>query len=205
MSDLGIALVAALIGIGGVVLGGALSHWSGVAQQQRERKERRAAVATALLTELPWVERGLRKLTTHTDAALNTVNLTSDAYNRFAPELILFGADTVSVLLRLHAFIRDIEYSKGNFTRVEGPVPEDERDHTHDHVRIKAALAAQLVPQARALFEREGGIPPADPPTEIIPTDTTPQLPPPAFPGASSDLTEVPGGLRIHAAEGDGE
>jgi hypothetical protein len=190
-------LVVGLIGLAGVVLGGAISHWSGAAQQRRERNERRAAVATALLTELPRIERGLRRLATHTSAALTTVRIAPEAYNLFAADVVSFSPETVSTLLRLHAFISDIAYSRENVSK---PVPEE----AHEYFRVKSALAAQLVPRVRALLEGEGGVSPTDPPTETIPPGVTPQLPPPAFPGASSDLPATPLS-HVAAAEGDGE
>jgi hypothetical protein len=158
-----------------------LGYWAAVAQSKRERRERRVAIATALLTELRWLERILRKLAQHNEAAASTVRPTTDVHDEFQSEFLLFGPETLRLLLYFRGLIRDIELSRENIRAGLAPVDGD----AHHFFRVKAAGAASLIPELRRLLEGEGGASPLDKHVEQFKPPSLPSLPPPAFPDTS--------------------
>lgn len=116
------------------LLSAMLGFWAGFLKQHREDAKKRAAVASALLTELRWLERMLRKMARH-DQASSTVRITPGVYDRFEGELVLFDSDVTAPILHFRAFIRDIETSRENV--VSGRAGANEE--AHHYFRVKAA------------------------------------------------------------------
>ena len=143
----------------------------------RDRQKRRIAVATALLIELRWLERILRRLACHNQAASSTVRPLTDVQDQFQADFILFKPRTLRTLLHLRGMIRDMELSQETLQRI----PEAIDDSAHHYFRVRAIFAAQLIPTLKGMLEREGATAPEDWPVIAV-YPQLPDLPPPAFP-----------------------
>lgn len=135
------------------ILSGVLGYWGGFLLTAQQRRRRRAAIATALLSELQVLERIIRRLSQTADAATDTAPLFVDVHDQFQPELYLFKPDTISALIELRGFIRDM-----NRTREEAGLNYSVADSTHGWFRFKAGCAANVIPIVKACLEKEGGI-----------------------------------------------
>jgi hypothetical protein len=166
-----------------VLLSAALGFAAGRVGTWRDRRKRRLEVATALLIELRWLERILRKLARHKQAASSTVRPLTDVQDRFQADLVLFKPQTLRTLLELRGLIRDIEVSRDT---LQGSLDTLD-DKAHHFFRVKASFAAQLIPKLKGMLEREGATVPSDSPVVVLRYPQLPELPPPAFAEAMED------------------
>jgi hypothetical protein len=174
------------------LLSAGLGFAAGRAGTWRDRRKRRIEVATALLIEFRWLERLLRKLARHKQAASSTVRPLTDVQDRFQADLVLFKPQTLRMLLELRGLLRDIEVSRETLERSQEPID----DHAHHYFRVRASFAAQLIPMLKGMLEREGGAAPQDSPVVVLRYPQLPDLPPPAFPDAAGDtLSPNPTGV----------
>jgi hypothetical protein len=170
-----------LLGSLSSLVSAAFGYWTGGLRRAQENRKRRKAVATALLFELRPLERMLRTRAQHSHAAESTVTISMPVYDTLVGEILLFSPDSVHALLELRAYVRDIELSASMFTGK----PQTIGNKAHAYVRAKAAMAANVIPKAKALLESEGGQPPVDWEVEQLLPGTELELGEPAFPNAA--------------------
>ncbi|GAC1516561.1 MAG: hypothetical protein NVS1B4_12170 [Gemmatimonadaceae bacterium] len=158
-----------------------LGFFAGDVRKRIDDRRRRAAIATALLIELRWLEQNLRALHGHPQAALSTRQLITPVFDQFATDSVLFfRPGTVRGILHFRALVRDIQVSK-DVVRPESSSIE----RAHHYFRMKAGFAALLIPDLKNRLEADGGTLPPGPPLEVVRYPAVPSLGPPAFPELS--------------------
>lgn len=161
------------------VLSGSLGYLAAVWASRSVLVERRASVATVLLAELSWLESSLReKYGNPRVAGGSSRRLTTDSFDRFESDFVLFRSPTVRILLQFRGLVRDIEISISNLNRSE----KEPTDRAHHFIRVKAGFAARLVPALRSNLEDAGGEFETDVKYEAVGYPDLPDLPPRAFP-----------------------
>jgi hypothetical protein len=159
----------------------ALGYWAGGLRKANDDSKRRKAFATAILFELRPLERMLRTRAGHPRAAESTVAISMPVYDQFPNEVLLLPPDAAHTILELRSYVRDIELTAANVAGGRDPVT----DKTHDYMRLKATLAANLILKARETLEKIGGKAPVDWEVETLPPGEKLELSKPAFPNAA--------------------
>ncbi|GAC1462857.1 MAG: hypothetical protein PVSMB1_13410 [Gemmatimonadaceae bacterium] len=130
-----------------------LGLFAGDVRKRIDDRRRRAAIATALLIELRWLEQNLRALHGHPQAALSTRQLITPVFDQFATDSVLFfRPGTVRGILHFRALVRDIQVPK-DVVRPESSSIE----RAHHYFRMKAGFAALLIPDLKNRLEVDGG------------------------------------------------
>lgn len=170
-----------LLGSIASLVSAAFGYWAGGLRRAQEKRERRKALATVLLSELRPLERMLRMRAVHSHAAESTVTIAMPVYDRFVPDLLLFPPETVHTLLELRAFVRDIELSASQFNARAEVIGV----RAHEYMRGRATMAANVIPRVRVALEAAGGEPPVDWEVETLRPGVKLELVDPAFPNAA--------------------
>lgn len=150
--------------------------------RRREHKEeqdaKRRSIATALMSELRWVEHALIRLHANSDEGLVGATVRAPVYDRFEADLGLFEPATIHALVQFRSSITDLEIMLADDATV---AHEFRADYTRV-LRVRAGFAAQRVPELRRRLEEAGGVVPPDIPLVSARRPEDVLLPPPAFP-----------------------
>jgi hypothetical protein len=180
-------LITATAGLGGVYLG----SWLSQHQRREEEYQRRRALATALLSELRFLEMTLQHHFRLRDNPLEReiYPFQTAVYDQAGANLLLFTAETVYALNFLYQRIYDLRADLIEFRSL----PSDEDDPTADPnhglnvvLFVKATYAAQRIADVAARLQEEGGMWP--PPILMLTSPMVgglPDMPPPGFAGSN--------------------
>jgi hypothetical protein len=141
-------------------IGTAFGFGARTAEQIVDRRRRRIAIATALLSELRSVELDARQLVELEKAALRGGEPVGGAFLRLrtSDDLLLFQPATVTHVLGLAALLATNRDLIAEFQAKKAG------DWVHQYVRANAGFICQRIPKLKAdLVGEEGELPPAEP------------------------------------------
>jgi hypothetical protein len=171
----------------GASLGAGVTYMLTLRQRREEEHQRRRALATALLSELRFLEMTLQHHFRLRDNLIEReiYSFQTAVYDQAGANLLLFTAETVYTLHLLYQRIYDLRADLIEFRLL----PPDEDDHTADPNRglnvvlcAKATYAAQRIAEVAARLQEEGGMWPPPIPMLISPmSGGMPDMPPPVF------------------------
>jgi hypothetical protein len=168
-----VGLLSALFGYGAARLG-----------QGSRRRQARAALATAMLAELGWLD-GLLRAIVEQGAARTDYPVDHPIIEASLRDLTLFRPETAARIAQFHDLLRSLGYEmtqlRDNPRRWTGRIPEFDR-----LLKARAAMACRAVPGLLKQLRAEGGQPP--PPLADRALDADPgELPPKPFATGESD------------------
>jgi hypothetical protein len=151
-------------------------------QRRQEDAERRCALATSLLSEIRFLERLLRDITTALipgePGEERIEPYRTAVYDSAGANLLLFSRDTVHDLDALYQLVHRLREELEDIR--QGQI-DASVDHYHT-VRLRAIYAASYIRKvASRLQDNEGGMWPQPLPFWSMPADEFPPLPPPVF------------------------
>jgi hypothetical protein len=142
-------------------------------QDERERRRRRAALATGLLLDLRTLESTLRQYYRHERPAGGRGILPSMFMDRVEHEIVIFAPETVAKVTEFYTSTRDFFALFAHADAAAGKPGVVER--LNWAIRCKAAFGLQALPGAKEALVREGGTMPE--PKTLAPVER-PDLPP---------------------------
>lgn len=166
----------------GASLGASVAYILTRHQRRQEDDQRRRALATGLLSEIRFLERLLRDITTAVipgepgDEMIEPYRTT--VYDSAGANLLLFSRDTVHDLDALYQLVHRLREELQEIRRgqIDASV-----DHYHS-VRLRAVYAVAYIRKvASRLQDDEEGMWPRPLPFWSVPADELPPLPPPVF------------------------
>jgi hypothetical protein len=179
-SDAGVVIMAielsdlAKVGFGAFIAVG--TKW---VDELRTRRNRKRAVATALLHELRGIEVNARQAASHATPGASGASVPTSLFHRVAggDDLFLFRPTSIAVILTLDSLLKDIEDALQRYHSRPGGAWEIEST-----IRSKAFFVSEEIASVKAaLVSERGAIPP---PVELqtVNANRLPPLGDPAFP-----------------------
>jgi hypothetical protein len=166
----------------GASLGASVTYMLTRRQRRQEDAERRRVLATSLLSEIRFLERLLRDITTAVIPGEPGEEMIEPyrtaVYDSAGANLLLFSRDTVHDLDALYQLVHRLREELEDIRRGQINASVDH----YDSVRLRAIYAVAYIRQvASRLQDEEGGMWPRPLPFWSVPADELPPLPPPVF------------------------
>ena len=173
-------LVGALVGVISALLGFAAARWG----QRSDQRRSRAALATAMLAELRWLDALLRSIVNQ-GASQPDYPVDHPIIEAALRGLTLFRPESAVRIAHFHDLLRSLRYEmtqlRDNPRRWTGRMAEYDR-----LLKARAAMACRAVPDLMKALVREGGEPP--PPLSDRSLHAEPgDIPPTPFAGADGE------------------
>lgn len=169
-----LALLAAGLGYGAARL-----------RERGERNRARQTLATAMLSELRWLDAVLRKLVEQGPFS-SSEPLDHPIIEAGLKDLTLFAPQTAGRLAHFHTLLRSLRYEMVQLR--DNPKPWTGRHAEFDRLlRARAALACRAVPELSKALHREGGTPPPPLADKSAAGPEPSALPPTPFGSGDSD------------------
>jgi hypothetical protein len=175
--------VKVLIAVTSALLGYALGWF----KEQVDRRQRRRALATALLADLRDLEESLHELIAAESAADGMLASTTEVRSKFFSELTLFRSETVAAVQDVYSFTTNVERILEAHAEGEMSSPE----YSHWVVQLHARNCASCIGRAKSALEKEGGRLPAQKTVARWVEPELPNVPARYFPSRTKQVADL--------------